>query len=244
MITLSIETSTLLGGIAIADDKIGLIAENRLNVKTTHSERLMPEIDHILKMSSLKIKDIDFFSISIGPGSFTGLRVGLSTVKGLSFSTGKPIVAVPTLEAFAWNFPYCRYPICIMLDARKKEVYTSIFLWSNYGFKKILSEASITLKELIKILHENIIYNSNTQIAKINNINKILFAGEGAFIYKDVIINNLGKLALFAPPDKMVPSPANVAILGLQKAKKGEFSDPISVSPFYIRKSEAELKSI
>ena len=119
---LAIETSTMLGGVAIADDSAGLIAEVRLNVKSTHSERLMMEIDHVLKQSFLKMSDIDVFAIAVGPGSFTGLRIGLSTVKGLSYATGKPIVSVPTLEAFAWNFPYCRYPVCTLLDARKKEV--------------------------------------------------------------------------------------------------------------------------
>lgn len=244
MISLSIETSTLLGGIAIIDEKLGLIAESRLNVKTTHSERLLPEIDHVLKMSSLKIKDMDFFSVSIGPGSFTGLRIGLSTAKGLSFSSGKPIVAVPTLEAFAWHFPYCRYPICIMLDARKKEVYTSIFIWYESECKKILTEVSINPNDLIKIINESIIHKSNIKNYKEKNESKILFTGEGALLYKDIIKDNLGDLALFAPSDKMIPSPANVGLLGLKKAEKEEFSDPITLSPLYIRKSEAELKNI
>ena len=117
---LAIDTSTMLGGIAIMDESL-LIAESRLNVKSTHSERLMTEIEHCLKQSGVKISDIDVFAVATGPGSFTGLRIGLSTVKGFSYATGKPIVSVPTLEALAWNFPYSRYPVCTMLDARKKK---------------------------------------------------------------------------------------------------------------------------
>ncbi len=115
---LAIETSTMLGGIAIMGEAEGLIMEVRLNVRSTHSERLMSEIDHALKQAGMKITDMDVFGISIGPGSFTGLRVGLSTVKGFSYATGKPVVSIPTLEAFAWNFPFSPYPVCPMLDAR------------------------------------------------------------------------------------------------------------------------------
>ena len=170
---LAIETSTMLGGAAIMDDSIGLIAEIRLNVKSTHSERLMTEIDNLLKQSLLEISEIDAFAISIGPGSFTGLRIGLSTVKGLSFATGKPVVSVSTLEAFAWNFPFCKYPVCLLLDARKKEVYTAVFKWTNRDLIKISSEKVIGIKQL---LEDNIFSNSN-----------ILFAGEGSLIYKEEI---------------------------------------------------------
>lgn len=134
MKVLAIETSTILGGIAVIDNVSGLFSEVRLNVKSTHSERLMTEIDHILKQSGIEITDIDVFAIAIGPGSFTGLRIGLSTIKGFSFATGKPIVAVPTLEALAWNLPYCPYPVCTMLDARKKRSMQRYF----NGRKKIL----------------------------------------------------------------------------------------------------------
>lgn len=242
MITLSIETSTIFGGIAIIDDNTGIIAESRLNVKTTYSERLMPEIDHIIKTSHINIKDIDFFSVSIGPGSFTGLRIGLSTAKGFAFSTGKPIVAVPTLEAFAWNFPYCKHPICIMLDAKKKEVYTAIFIWEFQECKKILGEISIKIIDLIDKISKNSFNKQYNNKSKKDKYNKIIFAGDGAILYKDTITSKLGDIALFPPMDKMVPSPANVGILGLKKAKRGEFSDSIKLTPFYIRKSEAEIR--
>jgi tRNA threonylcarbamoyladenosine biosynthesis protein TsaB len=221
---LAIETSTMLGGVAIMEDET-LIAESRMNVKTTHSERLMVEIEHILKQSGLKIDDIDVFAIAAGPGSFTGLRVGLSTVKGLVYATGKKLVSVPTLEAFAWNMPFSKYQVCTLLDARKKEVYAAIFRWTDNGFAKILNEQAIKIDNLLLQISE-----------------PTIFLGEGAVIYKENIKRGLNGMAIFAQPQEMVPSPSNVAYLGMIKAKKGEFADPINLVPMYLRKSEAEIK--
>ncbi|MBI4685217.1 MAG: tRNA (adenosine(37)-N6)-threonylcarbamoyltransferase complex dimerization subunit type 1 TsaB [Nitrospirae bacterium] len=227
---LAIDTSTMLGGIAITDDE-RLIAESRLNVKSTHSERLMTEIEHCLKQSGLKISDIDVFAVAIGPGSFTGLRIGLSTVKGFSYATGKPIVSVPTLETFAWNFPYSKYPVSPMLDARKKEVYAALFRWENETFLKVKRETSVKPDEyLLDVL---------SQMPD----EKFIFTGDGATLYKDKITEILGEKAIFASTAKMVPAPSNVAVLGLKKALQKEFSDPLRLIPFYIRRSEAELKS-
>jgi tRNA threonylcarbamoyladenosine biosynthesis protein TsaB len=241
---LAIETSTLLGGIAILDDSSGLIAEVKLNVKSTHSERLMTEIVHALEKTSLLPDDIDAFAVSIGPGSFTGLRIGLSTVKGFSYATGKPIVAVPTLEALSWNFPYCRYPVCTMLDARKKEVYAAVFQWKGTGFRRMIDEMSVKVDNLLEKMTDSnsplSLFSKGGEMGFIGG--RILFTGEGALLYRETLIEVMGEKALFPPADKMVPSPANVAYLGLQKAVKGEFSEPVSLVPFYVRKSEAEIK--
>jgi len=241
---LAIETSTMLGGIAICDDSAGMIAEVRLNVKSTHSERLMSEIDHILKQSGLSIPDMDAFAVAIGPGSFTGLRIGLGTVKGLSYATGKPIVAVPTLEAFAWNFPFSRYPVCPLLDARRQEVYAALFRWETDGFVREVDEAAVGIKALLKVIKTG-----NPPSPRFDQKDEerflqeaVIFTGEGALSYKDEIISEMEEDALFAPPEKMVPSPANVASLGMKKALRREFSDPVSLVPWYLRKSEAEMK--
>jgi len=251
---LAIETSTMLGGIAIMDNLSGLIAEVRLNVKSTHSERLMTEIDHVLRQAGLKISDIDVFAIAIGPGSFTGLRIGLSTVKGFPYATGKPIVSVPTLEAFAWNFPYCSHPVCPMLDARKKEVYAALFKWENEGFTRLIDEVSIKVNRLLEKINEEhtpaplsrgdfpypLVGEGRGEGGFFDD--KVVFTGEGAILYKDKIIEMMGEKAIFASPEKIVPSPANVAYIGIKKAIKGEFSEPVSLVPFYIRRSEAEIK--
>jgi tRNA threonylcarbamoyladenosine biosynthesis protein TsaB len=222
---LAIETSTMLGGVAIMDEAEGLIIETRLNVKTTHSERLMTVVDHALKQAGLGISDIDVFGVAIGPGSFTGLRIGLSTVKGFSYATGKPIVSIPSLEAFAWNFPYSAHPVCTMFDARKKEVYAAVFRWGDSGFERVMDEVSIKPADLVSTLD-----------------GKVIFAGEGALIYRETIVEIAGKNALFPALHSMVPSPSNVARLGLRKALRGDFAEPVSLVPYYIRRSEAEVK--
>lgn len=222
---LAIETSTMLGGVAIAGENRGLIAETRLNVKTTHSERLMIAVHNTLLQSDLSLDDIDVYGVAIGPGSFTGLRIGLSTVKGLSYATGKPLVTVPTLDAFAMNFPCSVYPVCLMLDARKNEVYAAVFEWSEGRFEKVYGEITARPDNLLGQLKE-----------------KILFAGEGALLYQNIIRESLGERAVFASPEKMVPSPANVAVLGLSRAQAGEYTDAATAVPLYIRKSEAEVK--
>jgi tRNA threonylcarbamoyladenosine biosynthesis protein TsaB len=227
MKVLAIETSTMLGGVAIMDERQGFVAEIRLNVKATHSERLMAVIREALKRSSLDIGEIDLFAISIGPGSFTGLRIGLSTVKGLAFATGKPVAAVPTLEALAWNFPFSPYPVCTMLNARKKEVYAAVFRWKDGAFERVLRELSVETVELLKTLK-----------------GPVVFTGEGALLYRDAITAALGDDALYAAPQYMTPSPSNVAHIGLLKARSGELSDPLSLVPIYIRKSEAEIKHL
>lgn len=226
---LAIDTSTMLGGVAIMDDE-RLIAESRLNVKSTHSERLMTEIAHCLKLADFSISDIDVFAVAIGPGSFTGLRIGLSTAKGFAYAAGKPIVAVHTMEALAWNFPCSEYPVCTLLDARKKEVYGAVFKWKENGFACLIKETVLNPDNFFRYL------------SSLADYSKIIFTGEGAELYRKNILEHFSGKAVFASPDKMVPSPSNVAALGLKKALNKEFSEPVSLTPLYIRKSEAEIK--
>lgn len=224
---LSIETSTMLGGVAIVEEPRRLIAETRLSVKAVHSERLIPEIDALLKKAGLEIGDIDVFSASKGPGSFTGLRIGLSTLKGLAFATKKPVVTVPTLESMAWNLPFCPYPICPLLDARKGELYAGGFLWEDDSPKRLFMETNLKIEALASLFRDD----------------KIVFLGEGSDIYRDEIKRIFGKRAVFAPPHLSVLLPSSTAFLGLRRALRGDFEDPSNLRPFYIRKSEAELKN-
>lgn len=256
MKVLAIDTSTMLGGVAVMDDLLGLVAEVRFNVKSTHSERLMTSIEYVLKQSGYTISDMDFFAVAIGPGSFTGLRIGLSTVKGFSYATGKPIVSVPTLEALAHNFPFSQYPVCTMLDARKKEVYAALFKWEGDGFIRLIDEMSIKVNRLMEKINEAFLSGKDTKKNKNNPLlppfskegvgglldERVVFTGDGTILYRNEIVNLMGERAIFASPEKLVPSPANVAYIGIKKALKGEFSEPISLVPFYIRRSEAELK--
>ena len=226
---LALETSTLFGGVAIIDDSAGLLIEIRLNIETTYSERLMMQIDHALKQTDLSPSGIDAFAITIGPGSFTGLRIGLSTVKGFSYAMKKPIVTVPTLDALAWHFPFSEIPVCPLLDARKQEVYAGLFRWDRDRFRKEIAETSLTIKTL-------------TDRIQSLSLGKILFTGDGSLLYKESIVKHMESSALFSPAEKTAPSPAVVASLALKKALAGDYSEPITLIPRYIRKSEAEIK--
>ena len=226
---LAIETSTLFGGVAIIDDMSGLLIEIRLNIETTYSERLMTQIDHALKQTGLSPSEIDAFAVTIGPGSFTGLRIGLSTVKGFSYAMRKPIVTVPTLEALAWHFPFSEIPVCPLLDARKQEVYAGLFCWEGDGFRKEFAETSLTIEALADHIQRL-------------SLEKVLFTGEGSTLYSDSIRKCMEGSAIFAPAEKRAPSPAIVASLAMKRALAGDYSEPITLVPRYIRKSEAEIK--
>ncbi|MBZ0157959.1 MAG: tRNA (adenosine(37)-N6)-threonylcarbamoyltransferase complex dimerization subunit type 1 TsaB [Alphaproteobacteria bacterium] len=221
---LAIETSTMLGGVALMEDST-LVAEMRMNIQVTHSERILTGIDHLLRHAGFGLEEIDVFGIAIGPGSFTGLRVGLSTLKGLVYASGKPLVSVPTLEAFAWNLPFAAHPVCPLLDARKREVYAGVFIWNNDGFTRLVQERAVRLEDLLAALQ-----------------GEAVFIGEGAVLYRDTISRIMGSRAHFGQPQDMVPSPANVACLCMRKAERGEFDDPVRLSPLYLRRSEAEIK--
>jgi tRNA threonylcarbamoyladenosine biosynthesis protein TsaB len=221
---LAFETATIAGSVAIVEDTKGLIGEVKVDVKIAHAERLMPSIEWLLHASNVLIEEIDAFAVSIGPGSFTGLRIGLSTAKGFSYATGKPVVPVPTLDAFARTLPFCSHMICPMLDARKNEVYAGLYKWEDNFCKKILPEIAIGPEELLKKIHE-----------------PIVLMGDGVRIYKELIAETLGENAIFASPSRMSPSASNVAELAIERIEEGIVTDPVSLVPFYIRKSEAEL---
>ncbi len=221
---LAVESATMLGGIAVFDGETGLIAEVRLNIRATHSEKLMPSIKYLLDTSGLDVKDMDAFAVSIGPGSFTGLRIGLNTVKGLAYVTGKPIVPVPTLDALAWNMPFCHYLICPILDARKKEVYTAIYRFKGKELEKLMPERAIRPEDLIREIHE-----------------PAVFLGDGLNIYWRSIKEGLGQKAILAPMSRLLPSASNVAELGMRLLIDGKIAEPIGLVPFYIRRSEAEI---
>jgi tRNA threonylcarbamoyladenosine biosynthesis protein TsaB len=220
---LGIETSTTTGSVAVVSED-GVIAQYSLNIEVTHSERLMSTVDRVLKDTGLAIADMDGYAVSIGPGSFTGLRIGLAAVKGLAFVTGKPVAAVPTLQALAWNLPYASYQVCPMLDARKNEVYAAMYRFEGTTLVRVMAEAVISLSLLSDRMS-----------------GKTLFTGEASHLFREEIVNLFGDRALFAPVSAILPSAATVAEIGLEMIKSGKQADVDSVTPMYIRRSEAEV---
>lgn len=222
---LALETATVAGSIAVLDDLEGLVGEVRIDVKIVHAERLMPSIEWLLSSSMISAEEIDAFAVSIGPGSFTGLRIGLSTAKGFAFASGKPLVPVPTLDAFARTLPFCSHIVCPMLDARKDEVYAALYKWEGGVMKKIMPETAVSPGDLLKDIKE-----------------PMVFMGDGARKYRELIMDALKENAVFAPSSRMSPSASTVAEIAVEKIKQGDVADIVSLTPFYIRKSEAEVR--
>jgi tRNA threonylcarbamoyladenosine biosynthesis protein TsaB len=223
MYILGIETSTKTGSVAILSTK-GVVAQYCLNIEVTHSERLMTMVNRVLGDAGMTISQVDGFAVAIGPGSFTGLRIGLSTVKGLAIVLNKPVAAVPTLLALAWNIPYPAHPICAMLDARKNEVYAAFYVSDGCTLRQTTPEAAISLSHL------------RSHIS-----GKTIFTGEAAYIHREEIESLFRDQAVIAPRTVVLPSAATVAELGLQMIITGSYIDPDSLVPLYIRRPEAEV---
>lgn len=223
MLILGIETSTNTGSIALASDE-GVIAQYSLNIEVTHSERLMPTVDRVLNDTGLAVSQFDGFAVAIGPGSFTGLRIGLATVKGLALATGKPVAAVPTLQALARNIPFAAHPVCPMLDARKNEVYAALYTFDGSVLMQTMPEAVIPLARVGDLI-----------------AGKTVFTGEASCYYRRELEGILGDRALFAPLSVILPSGASVAEVGLEMIRSGRHADPDSLTPLYIRRPEAEV---
>lgn len=224
MKVLGIDTSTMTGSIGLVDEERP-VAQYSLKIDVTHSERLMEAVDIVLQGARIKLEEIDGFAVSIGPGSFTGLRIGLGTVKGLCMATGKPASAVSTLEALASNMPFCRYLLCPLLDARKKEVYAALFKYREDGYMiRLTDDRVVSPESLIEQIRE-----------------PVVFLGDGVDVYKDFLKGQLGDNAYFAPMNAMLPSGISVSRIGLSKLERGEIISGTEV-PVYIRRSEAEVR--
>jgi tRNA threonylcarbamoyladenosine biosynthesis protein TsaB len=220
---LAVETSTRVGSVAIVENE-SLIAEYTLNVVATHSERLLPAIDQILKDSKLTIQEIEGFAVSLGPGSFTGLRIGISTVKGLALATGKAVVGIPTLDVLAHNVVFSHLLICPMLDARKGEVYTALYRGDGKGIlQKLSPDLALKPHDLLQRVKE-----------------PVIFLGDGVDVYRDKLTGNKDNY-LFAPSYLNQPRASTLAKLCLEKFRKGEILKEEEIIPLYCRASEAEI---
>jgi tRNA threonylcarbamoyladenosine biosynthesis protein TsaB len=220
---LALDTATKSCSIAVVD-KESLLAEVTIVKEQTHSKHLMDIIDWVMGMSALKISELDGVAVTKGPGTFTGLRIGISSAKGLAMAAGIPIVGVSSLEALAMQAAPSQHLICPLLDARRSEVY-----FSRYRFQK---------GRLIAEIEENV----STPAEAVSDIDEpCIFIGNGAWLYHDSILDKMGELAHFAPSAQHTIRASTVAVLGMDKFKNVELDDGYALLPHYIRKSDAEL---
>ena len=225
---LAIDTSSVSGSIALVDD-VGLVAERTVSDAGTHSQWLMRNISGVLDDSGVKLSEIRLFAMTIGPGSFTGLRIGVSTVKALAWAEGKKVAAVSTLEALALNLPRSHVPVCPVLDARKGEVYTALYDTSGGSAEAIVKDGALAPDSLFGLLREKGFHSG-----------PVIFTGSGLGAYSEEIKGAL-KGAVLAPEPLWHIRASNVALIVKGRGLNGV--DPGQLSPVYLRKSEAELKA-
>jgi len=225
MKVLGIDTSTPCGSVGLVSDS-EVISEYLLNTPVTHSERILSAIHFVVKEAGCAMESLDGLAISLGPGSFTGLRIGVSTVKGLAFALGKPVVGVPTLDGLAAQVSPTPYLICPILDARKKEVYTAFYRYNQENVLVRLSEYQAARPEVL-----------TKQVKE-----KTIFVGNGAGVYADILRTAASPFALFPPTPLHLLHGSMVAKLGLDLLLKKDVLDPATFSPIYVRPSEAEIK--
>ncbi len=224
---LAIDTSSPIASVAITDDK-KLIGEYSLDHGKTHSQMLIHMIDELLKKHTLTLDDIDLFAISVGPGSFTGLRIGVTTVKTMAYALDKHVVGVVTLDAIAYPAEKGESLICPMIDAKNNQVYTSLYKWKNGSQIKLFDYMFTNIYELLKQLKER------------NSI--ILFCGDGAVVHKELLKSELGKLCDFVPDEIMLQKASSVAFIAEQKLKEQKYDNCFDLTPFYLRKTQPERK--
>lgn len=225
MLALSIDTTSSAGSIALVKDG-ALLAEFLVNCEINHSETIMPAIAAAFDITKCSMEDIDFFAFSVGPGSFTGLRIGAGIVKGFALATGKPVVGVSSLEALARNIPVSAGDVCPMLDAKRDEVYAALYRPSqDMGLVKISGETVVSPGEFLRAIERNTV-----------------FLGDGALRYS-AMIRDILPGSIVAPESQCLIRASEVGIMGTEKFRNGEVLDLLTFTPVYLRKSQAEKLS-
>lgn len=225
---LAIETSTYSGSIAIVEEN-AILGEYYFNIGPVHTEKLVPSIEWLLSEVGIDKSDLSGVAVSLGPGSFTSLRVGLSTAKGICYSLGIPLVGVSSLKALAMNLPFAPCNICPVMDARKGEVFAALFCFNDGQLERIMDDMVLSPERLVELIKENTI-----------------FVGDGAILYKDYLEDNLCTGILFSPININFPRASNLALSEIGKFKEDRDNKYVldgimNLAPQYLRKSEAEI---
>ncbi len=210
---LGLDSSTNAASVALVANE-ELITEIFLNVDSSHSQRLLFLVEILLKETGVSWEEIQGLGVAVGPGSFTALRIGISTIKGLAFAAQKPVATISTLNALAHNFSFASSLICPILDAKKKQVYAAIYRGQDGILQQVLPEVMLPPEELLTRINE-----------------KVIFVGSGVSPYKKLIKKVLGRRAVIPPKEMHYPRAAVVAMLAAGKIRHAETFDAATVKP-------------
>jgi len=221
---LALDTSTMMATCAVLDEN-QVLGEYSLNQSETHSENLVPMVKEVLDNLFLKVEDIDLYGVAIGPGSFTGLRIGVATVKAFAHIYNKPVVGISTLEALAYNLPYNK-TIVPMIDARRDRVYTGIYTWEDGATKTLMEPTVLDINDLLDILEKD--------------YEDVVVNGNGSVLHRETIKDRLKDKVKFSTMGNNYCRALSIGELALKKYRDGNMDNFYTIVPEYIRESQAQ----
>lgn len=226
---LAIDSSGLVASVAVVSDD-NLLGEYTMNHKKTHSQTLLPMLDALANMIELDLNSLDAIAVAGGPGSFTGLRIGSATVKGLALALDKPIIEIPTVDALAFNLCGHRDIICPLMDARRNQTYTGLYQFSGNHMQVLKSQCAVDIGSVI---------------TEINNIGRdVVFLGDGVPVFRTYIEEHIQVAYNFAPAHLNKQRAGSVAALAEQYYQEGKIINAAKHKPEYLRLSQAERERL
>ena len=231
---LALDSSGLVASVAVVEDGAmddQVVAEYTVNYKKTHSQTLLPMLDEIVKMTEMDLNTVDAIAVAGGPGSFTGLRIGSATAKGLGLALKKPLIHIPTLEGLAYNLCGITDIVCPIMDARRGQVYAGIYEFKNQEIQVLEDQMAVPIEELGEKLKKYL-----------KEGRRVTFLGDGVPVHKAKLTEEIlpGENITFAPANMNRQRAASVGTLGMQYYKEGKIETAMEHQPDYLRVSQAE----
>lgn len=225
MKVLGLDSSGMVASVAVVEDDI-LLAEYTMNYKKTHSQTLLPMLDDMAKRIELDLSTLDAIAVAAGPGSFTGLRIGSATAKGLGQALDKVIVPVPTVEGLAFNLWGCRAEVCPIMDARRNQVYTGLYRFTEDTMETLVEQCAVDIRDIVEKINQR-----GTEV---------VFLGDGVPVYREQIAEYCKVPYSFAPAHLNRQRGGSIAALGLRYLKAGKAESAAMHRPEYLRLTQAE----
>lgn len=226
---LGLDSSGLVASVAVIEDD-NMLGEYTVNYKKTHSQTLLPMLDEVAQMIELDLESVDAIAIAGGPGSFTGLRIGSATAKGLGLALKKPIVNVPTVEGLAYNLVGCPEVVCPLMDARRNQTYTGLYTFQGNEMTTLKEQCAVGIDEIIDTIN--------------TTGREVVFLGDGVPVFRDYITEHCKVPYRFAPAHMNKQRAGAVAVLGMKYFSEGRYESAAEHKPEYLRLSQAERERL